>query len=146
MPPTLTDAVLDAERRHLVRARECLAQMRTRADRIADYGVDELASYGLGMVRARRLASLADDPSVPAFFGRVDRVPDPEHPAGETFHIGRRHVRDDAGEPLVIDWRAPMARPFYRASAVEPLGLRLRGRAHLVRGRAAATRHRRRGR
>ena len=32
------------------------------------------------------------------------------------FHIGRRHVTDDAGEPLVIDWRAPVSRPFYRAS------------------------------
>ena len=128
MPLTLTDPVLDAERAHMAGARECLARMRARAERIADYGVDDLASYGLGKVRARRLASLADDPSVPPFFGRVDRLPDPEHPAGETFHIGRRHVRDDAGDPMVIDWRAPMARPFYRASAAEPLGLRLRRR------------------
>jgi hypothetical protein len=128
VPTTLTDPVLNAEREHMEGARECLARMRARAERIADYGVDELASYGLGMVRARRLASLADDPSVPPFFGRVDRLPDPEHPAGETFHIGRRHVRDDAGDPMVIDWRAPMARPFYRASAAEPLGLRLRRR------------------
>jgi len=125
---TLTDPVLDVERGHLLRARKCLARMRAQAERIADYGVDELASYGLGRARARRLASLADDPTVPPFFGRVDRGPDGEHPAGETFHIGRRHVRDDAGDPLVIDWRAPMARPFYRASAAEPLGLLLRRR------------------
>jgi DNA helicase IV len=134
VPPTLTDPVLDAERTQLLRARECLARMRARADRIADYGVDELASYGLGVVRARRLASLADDPSVPPFFGRVDRVPDGAHPTGETFHIGRRHVRDDAGDPLVIDWRAPMARPFYRASAADPLGLRLRRRFGFAEG------------
>jgi hypothetical protein len=128
VPPILTDPVLDAERLHLVRARDCLARMRARAERIADYGVDALASYGLGVVRARRLAALADDPSVPPFFGRVDRLPDNEHPSGEIFHVGRRHVRDDAGDPLVIDWRAPMARPFYRASAADPLGLRLRRR------------------
>jgi DNA helicase IV len=128
VPPTVTDPVLDAEREHLIRARECLARMRARAERIADWGVDELASYGLGIARARRLASLADDPRVPPFFGRVDRRPGEEHPAGETFHIGRRHVRDDAGDPLVIDWRAPMARPFYRASASDPMGLLLRRR------------------
>jgi hypothetical protein len=134
VPPTLTDPVLKAERAHLLRARECLVRMRTRAERIADYGMDALASYGLGVVRARRLASLADDPAVPPFFGRIDRLPDGEHPAGETFHIGRRHVRDDAGDPLVIDWRAPMARPFYRASATDPLGLRLRRRFGFAEG------------
>src|SRR2546427_893390 len=88
--PTATDPVLLAERAHLLRAREQLGRMRERAERIADYGVDELASYALGAVRARRLRALADDPSVPPFFGRLDRPPDVEHPAGETFHAGRR--------------------------------------------------------
>ena len=46
----------------------------------------------------------------------------PTH-AAETFHIGRRHVRDAAGDPVVIDWRAPMSRPFYQASAADPQGL-----------------------
>ena len=32
-------------------------------------------------------------------------------------------VRDDDYEPLVIDWRAPAASPFYRATPVEPLGV-----------------------
>src|ERR1039457_3665636 len=36
--------------------------------------------------------------------------------AGEQFHIGRRHVHDGDGHPVVIDWRAPVSRPFYRAS------------------------------
>ena len=35
---------------------------------------------------------------------------------GEQFHIGRRHVHDQDGHPVVIDWRAPVSRPFYRAS------------------------------
>ena len=61
--PTATDPVLLAERAHLLRAREQLGRMRERAERIADYGVDELASYALGAVRARRLRALADDPS-----------------------------------------------------------------------------------
>jgi DNA helicase IV len=109
--------------------------MRARADRIADYGVDALASEALGAARVRRLRALADDPAVPPFFGRVDRRPDDEHPGGETFHIGRRHIRDDRGDPLVIDWRAPMARPFYRATAVEPMGLRRRRRFGFAAGR-----------
>lgn len=133
--PLATDPVLTAEDDHLRRARECLGQMRARADRIADYGVDALASEALGAARMQRLRALADDPTVPPFFGRVDRRPDEEHPAGETFHIGRRHIRDERGDPLVIDWRAPMARPFYRATATEPLGLRRRRRFGFAGGR-----------
>jgi DNA helicase IV len=127
-PSIATDPILTAEQEHLVQSRECLGRMRDRADRIADYGVDALASEALGAARARRLRALADDPRVPPFFGRIDRGADEEHPAGEIFHIGRRHVRDDAGDPLVIDWRAPMARPFYRATTAEPMGVRRRRR------------------
>ncbi len=38
-------------------------------------------------------------------------------PRGETFHIGRRHVHDPGGHPVVIDWRAPVSRPFYPSTA-----------------------------
>ncbi len=49
--------------------------------------------------------------------------------ADEVFHIGRRHVANEAGgEPLVMDWRAPMSLPFYRARASEPMGCSLRRR------------------
>src|SRR6266571_1097578 len=47
---------------------------------------------------------------------------------GEQFHIGRRHVHDPDGHPVVIDWRAPVSRPFYRASPAEPMGLAHRRR------------------
>ena len=46
----------------------------------------------------------------------------------ERFHIGRRHVHDQDGHPVVIDWRAPVSRPFYRASQAEPMGLQRRRR------------------
>jgi DNA helicase IV len=49
-------------------------------------------------------------------------------PRGEILHIGRRHVHDQEGTPVVIDWRAPVSRPFYRASRTDPMGLRLRRR------------------
>ncbi|MBB3085238.1 HelD family protein [Geodermatophilus sabuli] len=116
-----TDPVLVAERAHLAHAAECLTGMRTAADALVDAGVDAWAAERLGAARAERLRALAADPEVPAFFGRTDsRTVDG---SAETFHIGRRHVRDAAGTPVVIDWRAPMSRPFYRASAADPQGL-----------------------
>jgi DNA helicase IV len=48
--------------------------------------------------------------------------------AGQSFHIGRRHVHAPDGTPAVIDWRAPVSRPFYRASAADPMDLELRRR------------------
>jgi DNA helicase IV len=122
------DPVLTAERAHLQLARECLIDMQAEAERIADYGVDELASQALGKLRAQRLASLRADPDAPPFFGRTDRDADAAHPAGEVLHVGRRHIRDVAGDPVVIDWRAPLARPFYRATPDERQGVRMRRR------------------
>jgi DNA helicase IV len=128
-----------AERSHLQLARSCLAAMREAASHLADYGVDELASFALGRLRSQRLAALEADPDAPPFFGRIDRDNDAlgsRAPLGEAdgrthvevFHLGRRHVRDDAGDPVVIDWRAPIARAFYRATADDRMGVRLRRR------------------
>jgi DNA helicase IV len=50
-------------------------------------------------------------------FGRIDRD------GGESFHIGRLAVSDEDQEPLVVDWRAPVAEPFYRATGRFPMGL-----------------------
>ncbi|MCU7726196.1 AAA family ATPase [Actinoplanes sp. KI2] len=52
-------------------------------------------------------------------FGRIDRVD------GTTLHLGRRGLWVD-GEPILIDWRAPAAEPFYAATAAHPMGLRRR--------------------
>ncbi|WP_375478007.1 HelD family protein [uncultured Jatrophihabitans sp.] len=130
------DPALLAEVTHLELARECLAAMRESADRIADYGVDELASHALGKLRASRLAALTAEPDAPPFFGRIDCDPDAgtDGSAGvdghqaEVLHIGRRHVRDEVGDPVVVDWRAPIARGFYRATADDRMGVRLRRR------------------
>jgi DNA helicase IV len=129
------DPLLLAERRHLHESLACLEQMREAAMRIADYGVDALASESLGRLRADRLDQLSVDGSAPPFFGRTDRDPDSQHPAGEVFHIGRRHIRDSSGDPMVIDWRAPIARPFYRASTADRQGVRLRRRFGFADGR-----------
>jgi DNA helicase IV len=56
-------------------------------------------------------------------FGRIDTAADGDGGGGESFHIGRVAVSGEGLEPLVVDWRAPVAEPFYRATGVEPLGL-----------------------
>jgi DNA helicase IV len=122
------DPILTAERNHLETARHCLAAMRVSAAAIADYGVDELASQSLGRMRTQRLRSLAADPDAPPFFGRIDRAAEHDPAGTEVFHVGRRHVRDTDGDPVVIDWRAPIARAFYRATPADRMGVRLRRR------------------
>ena len=69
----------------------------------------------------------------PLFFGRIDY--DPAINAGEAFHVGRLAVSDAELNPLVIDWRAPVAEAFYRATGVEPLNL-VRRRHVAIRGRS----------
>ncbi|MGQ0519914.1 MAG: HelD family protein [Actinomycetota bacterium] len=61
-------------------------------------------------------------------FGRIDRED------GEAFHIGRLAVSAEDQEPLVVDWRAPVAEPFYRATGVATMGL-VRRRHFLTEGR-----------
>ncbi len=126
--PDAADPVLTAERAHLERARECLARMRLTAGTLVDAGGDAFASEMLGKSKAIRLKSLADDGNTPPFFGRTDRLRDDAAAGLEEFHVGRRHIRDDAGDPIVIDWRAPMSRPFYQATPAQPQGVALRRR------------------
>jgi len=71
-------------------------------------------------------------------FGRIDRVvvDENDEPTDgiEGLHIGRLAVSDKNREPVVIDWRAPIAEPFYRATGRDPLGLVRRRHFH-VQGR-----------
>ncbi|MFJ8733809.1 HelD family protein [Streptomyces bauhiniae] len=46
--------------------------------------------------------------------------PDNTADIAETLHIGRIGVLDEDYSPLVIDWRAPAAAPFYRSTPVDP--------------------------
>ncbi len=66
---------------------------------------------------ARRLAIL-DAEHEGLVFGRLDLQVDEE-----IRYIGRLGVRDDDYEPLVVDWRAPAAEPFYRATPNHPMGV-----------------------
>jgi len=133
---------LATERAHLTASRAALRRMRERAEALFSTGDgvagDAWSAETLGRTLARRVKELADDPNTPLFFGRLDFT---DSAAGATaddertrYHIGRRHVTDEAGEPMVLDWRAPVSRAFYRASARDPQGVAVRRRFGFVRG------------
>ncbi|HEX9999872.1 MAG TPA: AAA family ATPase [Actinoplanes sp.] len=184
VPATDLDAQLEAEKNHLTTSRAALTRMREHAealfatgDRVAG---DAYTAEMLGAHLSRRVAELADDPSIALFFGRLDMAgqveqADSESAAGQVeqadsqsaggqagpktsaagqagpqtnaggqvraetsaggkFHIGRRHVTDERGEPLVLDWRAPLSRSFYQASVKDPKGVAVRRRFGFVHG------------
>ena len=60
--------------------------------------------------------------------------PRPAPGRGESFYVGRIAVSDDQQEPVIVDWRAPVAEPFYRATGRDPMGLQRR-RHFATRGR-----------
>ena len=129
---------LAAERAHLAASRAALARMRERTRALyasgANVAGDGFAAESLGTALSRRLASLADDPDTPLFFGRLDHTDDAPDHAGATYHIGRRHVVNDTGEPMVLDWRAPVCQAFYQASVKDPRGVARRRRFGFQRG------------
>ncbi|MEU9021554.1 helicase [Actinomadura sp. NPDC048394] len=63
-------------------------------------------------------------------FGRIDHRADADGP-GDTFYIGRIGLRDADHEPMLIDWRAAAARPFYTATPGAPGTLARRRHLHL---------------
>jgi DNA helicase IV len=118
---------LEAEQRYLLHAYRCLEAMHERAQRALDAGELAAGSVDSEIVRwhlARRVAALSARP--PALcFGRIDYS---RQAGGDRYYVGRRHVEDATGEPMVVDWRAPAATPFYRATSADPLDLDLRRR------------------
>ena len=122
-----SDPDLEAEQAHLDKAYEALEASRRSASRLA--GMVEVGRGGTNQARferevihdsiVNRLTQLSiGDASL--VFGRIDRA---EAVGGERYHIGRIAVSDEDYNPLVIDWRAPVAEPFYRATGREPMGL-----------------------
>jgi DNA helicase IV len=129
---------LSTEQAHIDRAYASLERSRVEATRLRSMvevgkGGTEQARWEREMIEgniAQRLASLQlGDASL--VFGRIDRT---QSEGGDTFYIGRLAVADETREPLVIDWRAPVAEPFYRATGRSPMGL-VRRRHFATRGR-----------
>src|SRR4051794_21332245 len=113
-------------------AYECLGFMRDRAVHLkslgylggnvhAESGLTPEAAARWEMDRQRRIDALADTGGA-LCFGRIDHL-DSDH-----LYVGRRHVENEDGDPVVTDWRAPSAVPFYRATVVDPMALRRRRR------------------
>jgi DNA helicase IV len=144
------DPILTAERDQLRRSREYLHMMREDVLSLKALGGDPLSEEYLKADLYHRAEALKDIPGTPLFFGRLDYAGPPETGppgasppgvsppgvgragddgvSGHSFHIGRRHVHAPDGTPAVIDWRAPVSRPFYRASGADPMNLALRRR------------------
>lgn len=129
---------LAAEQAYIDHAYTCLDKSREDAWRIrslneADTGGTFQARYERNAFDEQLLARLTnlDLGDAALVFGRIDRA---QGETIESFHIGRLAVADEQREPVVVDWRAPVAEPFYRATGREPMGL-ARRRHFAVEGR-----------
>jgi len=127
---------LDAEQAYLDFAYACLEESRERAARLrlgyeasrggTTQARHERESIMEGVVHRLNQLNLGDRSLV---FGRID----PEN-TGERFYIGRLGVWDREQDPVVVDWRAPIAEPFYRATGRSSMGIERR-RHFATRGR-----------
>ncbi|WP_237565968.1 HelD family protein [Ornithinimicrobium cerasi] len=131
-PPSSPASELAAEQAHLQRARAELARMREHTLSLQADGGDAVAGEVLAHTLWLRARALQDDPRTTLFFGRLDTD------TPERLYIGRRHVTDGDGDPVVLDWRAGVSTAFYRASPAEPMGVVRRRRFGVEQGQLTA--------
>jgi DNA helicase IV len=123
-----------AEQEHVDRVYARVEEATTSAGRVASEGHLRAQSDRIGQIRgedatglferdvlvyaaARRIAELEAEHEG-LVFGRLDSSKEPDQPL-QKLYVGRLGVRDVEYEPLVIDWRAPAAEPFYRATPTD---------------------------
>ncbi len=131
---------LEREQAYIDRAYACLE--RTRAHVTA--GLDVYATDAGGTFQARHEREIATEVAAQRLaqldlgdqslcFGRIDLERD-----NERHYIGRVAVSDANADSVVVDWRAPVAEAFYRATGREPMGLLRRrhfsSQGHQLRG------------
>ncbi|MDH4169925.1 MAG: AAA family ATPase [Acidimicrobiia bacterium] len=107
---------LDRARVELDRARE---EVRASFD-WADQDRSDPDAMALAANLRARLYQLDTAGSYAPCFARLDDED------GEQLYIGRQHIADREQNPVVIDWRAPRAAAFYRATPLDPMGCVLR--------------------
>lgn len=134
MPHTTLEREIAAEQAHVDKVYANLSNATASAKSLAQQGRDIFMTDRADFLReenstalferdafayqaARRLAIL-DAEHEGLVFGRIDLVQD-----REARYIGRIGVRDADYEPLVVDWRAPAAEAFYRATPADPMGV-----------------------
>ncbi|MDT0613934.1 HelD family protein [Streptomyces lancefieldiae] len=143
-PDSALRHALARERAHHEHCRAVLAAMVDGAREHVVTGEDVSASGADAEVLGRRLRgrarALRELPPGPLFFGRLDFAETDtvgehagQHPRPEAaepaLHLGRLRISEDpAAPPLVVDWRAPVARAFYQATAGDPRGVAVRRR------------------
>lgn len=129
---------LEAEQRYLDKAHAALEQARELARKLTENL--EVGAGGTNQARFEREAftenvvdrlTQLDIGDASLVFGRIDHE---SGGFGDSLYIGRIGVWDRSQEPIVVDWRAPAAEPFYRATGADPLGLERR-RHFATRGR-----------
>ncbi|EID52375.1 LOW QUALITY PROTEIN: DNA/RNA helicase, superfamily I [Saccharomonospora xinjiangensis XJ-54] len=144
------DPEIHVERDYMDFCRAELARMREEVSTALATGagegeavVDKYFNHALRQFRTRMVEELAEL-DAPLFFGRLDYAPGEIYgsrdgrvherrsrtraPDSDRAYLGRRGVRDEEGEPMVIDWRAELARAFYEASHENTMGVRIRRR------------------
>ncbi|MFE2097098.1 HelD family protein [Streptomyces sp. NPDC059468] len=140
--PEDIEATLHRERAYHDTCRAALAAMVDGAAEQVVIGEDVSASGAdaevLGFQLRSHAKALRELPRGPLFFGRLDfAATDPGHggrsprpqAAGQALHVGRLRITEHpAAPPLVVDWRAPVARAFYQAGARDPQGVQVRRR------------------
>ena len=136
---------LPDEQAYIDHAYDCLEQSKAAAWQLRDLSEADLGGTfqarfernAFDEALVKRLTDL-DLGSAALVFGRIDRFArDADGNATtevEPYHIGRLAVADEQAEPIVVDWRAPVAEPFYRATGRDPMGL-ARRRHFAVEGR-----------
>ncbi len=129
---------LARERDHLASSRAALRAMREDVEAldITNVTANWVNSVVLGRQIEERVKALADLSHTPLFFGRLDYLHTTQE--GQRFYIGRRHVHDAVGDPMVIDWRAPVSQPYYQASKKDPQDVGLRRRFGYTAGELTA--------
>ena len=127
---------LEAEQAYIDRAYACLEASRQAASRMTSMvevgrGGTEQARFERDVIWDTMLQRLSQlqlgDASL--CFGRIDGEDAPM-----PFYIGRIAVSDEHQDPVIVDWRAPVAEPFYRATGRQSMGL-ARRRHFSTRGR-----------
>ncbi|MBV8561463.1 MAG: AAA family ATPase [Actinobacteria bacterium] len=113
---------LAAEQAYVDRAYENLDRMRATLEGAQDRMATEDAARAIEAWMKRRQKTFIDAERG-LVFGRLtlDATPRP-------LYVGRRWVHDDRHDPLVVNWQAPAARPFYTATPQAPHGVTQRRR------------------
>jgi DNA helicase IV len=112
---------LEAEQAYVDHAYLCLEEMRRVVERAGEAGIGEIEAAVLEAWSARRLVTF-EDAERGLCFGRLDL-----DGVLRPLYVGRRWVHEEQ-TPIVVNWQAPAARPFYTATVAEPQGLTRRRR------------------